>query len=87
VSAINDPSLRSIGLHLTALQELAVRSCVRVMGAGVESIIEGCHKLMVFDVSQCKDLQPWLDRGGIKWWKAIGRSVHFEIVSCGKLVR
>ena len=87
-SAISDPSLRSIGLHLSALEELAVRGCVRVTGAGVESIIEGCHKLRVFDVSQCKNLQPWLNRGGVQRWRAVGRNIHFETVSSGtKLVR
>lgn len=56
---------------------------MRVTGAGVESIIEGCHKLRVFDVSQCKNLQPWLDRGGVRRWRAIGRNIDFEIVSSG----
>ena len=87
-SAVSDPSLRALGLHLTALQELAVRGCVRVTGNGVDSVVEGCHKLRVFDVSQCKNLQPWLQRGGVKKWKTLGRDVHFEIVSSGtKLVR
>lgn len=87
-SAVSDPSLRSLGLHLTALQQLAVRGCVRVTGVGVDSVLEGCHKLSVFDVSQCKNLQPWFERGGIERWRAMGRDVYFEVVSSGsKLVR
>ncbi|RMD42964.1 hypothetical protein DV735_g2145, partial [Chaetothyriales sp. CBS 134920] len=87
-SAISDPSLRSISLHLTALTKLAVRGCVRVTGAGVESIIDGCKKLQVLDVSQCKNLIPWLDRGGVARTQARGRNIYFEVVSSGsKLVR
>ncbi|CAG7921433.1 unnamed protein product [Penicillium olsonii] len=63
-SAISDPSLRSIGLHLLSLQHLSVRGCVRVTGTGVEAVAEGCHQLRIFDVSQCKNLGPWLEDGG-----------------------
>ncbi|KAG0652190.1 putative F-box LRR-repeat [Hyphodiscus hymeniophilus] len=63
-SAVSDSSLRSIGLHLLELRELSVRGCVRVTGVGVEAVVEGCHRLEVFDVSQCKNLQRWLDGGG-----------------------
>lgn len=87
-SAISDPSLRSIGLHLTSLRELAVRGCVRVTGAGVEGVVEGCYRLCVFDVSQCKNLQPWLTAGGVQRIQNTGRKIHFEVVSSGsKLVR
>ncbi|KIW19250.1 hypothetical protein PV08_03544 [Exophiala spinifera] len=87
-SAVSDPSLRSIGLHLTSLQELAVRGCVRVTGLGVQSIVEGCQKLKLLDVSQCKNLQPWLVSGGVERWRAAGRDVQFVVVSSGtKLVR
>ena len=85
---MSDPSLRSIGLHLNSLKELAVRGCVRVTGAGVESVVDGCNKLCVFDVSQCKNLMPWLEQGGVERTRAMGREIHFEIVSSGgKLVR
>ncbi|KAI9830275.1 MAG: hypothetical protein M1826_004886 [Phylliscum demangeonii] len=81
-SAVSDSSLRSVGLHLLELRELSVRGCVRVTGIGVEAIVEGCHKLETFDVSQCKNLQRWLDSGGVararKVWK---RQVKFEIVA------
>jgi len=63
-SAVSDSSLRSIGLHLLELRELSVRGCVRVTGIGVEAIVEGCTVLETFDVSQCKNLQKWLDAGG-----------------------
>ncbi|KAE8349265.1 hypothetical protein BDV28DRAFT_64086 [Aspergillus coremiiformis] len=63
-SAISDPSLRSIGLHLLHLKRLSVRGCVRVTGAGVEAVADGCNQLESFDVSQCKNLTPWLEDGG-----------------------
>ncbi|KAJ5492727.1 hypothetical protein N7539_001473 [Penicillium diatomitis] len=63
-SAISDPSLRSIGLHLLSLKYLSVRGCVRVTGVGVEAVAEGCHQLQTFDVSQCKNLTPWLEDNG-----------------------
>ncbi|KMP04694.1 hypothetical protein CIRG_04375 [Coccidioides immitis RMSCC 2394] len=62
-SAVSDASLRSIGLHLLLLRELSVRGCVRVTGTGVESVVDGCTMLRVFDVSQCKNLTPWLEFG------------------------
>ena len=74
-SAVSDSSLRSIGLHLLELRALSVRGCVRVTGVGVEAIVEGCHKLKAFDVSQCKNLQRWLDNGGVErygWDGALG---------------
>ena len=63
-SAVSDSSLRAIGLHLLELRELSVRGCVRVTGTGVENIVEGCNKLEVFDVSQCKNLGKWIEEGG-----------------------
>jgi F-box/leucine-rich repeat protein 7 len=64
-SAVSDHSLRCIGLHLRELRYLGVRGCVRVTGLGVEGVVEGCRELEVFDVSQCKNLRPWLDRKGV----------------------
>lgn len=63
-SAISDPSLRSIGLHLLHLKHLSVRGCVRVTGNGVEAVADGCTQLESFDVSQCKNLAPWIEKGG-----------------------
>lgn len=84
-SAVSDPSLRSIGLHLSALRELSVRGCVRVTGNGVEVVVEGCHKLRRFDVSQCKNLVPWLSKGGSYKY---GNKLRFETVAqSGRLVR
>ena len=84
-SAVSDPSLRIIGLHLTALRELSVRGCVRVTGTGVEVVVEGCHKLHQFDVSQCKNLTPWLNKGGKFRY---GNKLRYETVTRGgRLVR
>ncbi|KAL3425394.1 F-box/LRR-repeat protein 7 [Phlyctema vagabunda] len=84
-SAVSDSSLRSIGLHLLELRELSVRGCVRVTGTGVEAVVEGCSKLEVMDVSQCKNLRSWLDGGGRTRWdgsnaigNGTGRKVKFE---------
>ncbi|PQE29912.1 cyclic nucleotide-binding domain-containing protein [Rutstroemia sp. NJR-2017a WRK4] len=65
-SAVSDSSLRSIGLHLLELKKLSVRGCVRVTGIGVEAVVEGCTKLELFDVSQCKNLRGWLEGGGVE---------------------
>ncbi|KAL1958427.1 hypothetical protein VTO42DRAFT_4528 [Malbranchea cinnamomea] len=84
-SAVSDPSLRSIGLHLILLRELSVRGCVRVTGAGVESVMEGCEMLELFDVSQCKNLEPWLQYG---YHRRYGNRIRHETVSRnGQLVR
>ncbi|KAI9759905.1 MAG: hypothetical protein M4579_002030 [Chaenotheca gracillima] len=84
-SAVSDSSLRSIGLHLLELRELSVRGCVRVTGLGVEAVVEGCHNLELFDVSQCKNLTRWLEAGGVekmqRLWK---RNVLFETVAGGE---
>ncbi|KAJ5094179.1 hypothetical protein N7456_010040 [Penicillium angulare] len=77
-SAISDPSLRSIGLHLLSLQHLSVRGCVRVTGVGVEAVAEGCHQLDSFDVSQCKNLLPWLEDGGAMRYQP---RIDFQIVA------
>jgi F-box/leucine-rich repeat protein 7 len=53
-----------------------------VTGVGVEAVVEGCHRLEVFDVSQCKNLTRWLETGGRekarRLWK---RNVRFEVVA------
>jgi F-box and leucine-rich repeat protein 7 len=83
-SAVSDNSLRCIGLHLLELRYLSVRGCVRVTGTGVESVIEGCRHLEEFDVSQCKNLRPWLDRGGMqKVNKLWNRDITFNVVADG----
>ena len=80
-SAVSDSSLRSIGLHLLELRSLSVRGCVRVTGIGVESVVDGCHKLEAYDVSQCKNLLMWLDSGGIS---RVRKGVRFETVAGGR---
>ncbi len=83
-SAVSDNSLRCIGLHLAELQYLSVRGCVRVTGQGVESVVEGCLHLKELDVSQCKNLRPWLDRGGVQKVNGLwGRSITFDTVADG----
>ncbi|KAL2812885.1 hypothetical protein BJX63DRAFT_443316 [Aspergillus granulosus] len=84
-SAISDPSLRSIGLHLLHLKRLSVRGCVRVTGAGVEAVSDGCTQLDAFDVSQCKNLIPWLEAGGTQKYK--GKISFDTIAANGKLYR
>lgn len=51
-----------------------MRGCVRVTGMGVEDVLEGCPRLRDFDVSQCKNLLPWLDAGGALRWGGRVRS-------------
>ncbi|KAI9781314.1 MAG: hypothetical protein M1839_006107 [Geoglossum umbratile] len=81
-SAVSDSSLRSIGLHLLELRELSVRGCVRVTGIGVESVVEGCHNLETFNVSQCKNLTRWLEQGGVEKCRRLWRrNVKFETVA------
>jgi len=70
-----------LGRHLADLGELSVRGCVRVTGAGVEAVVDGCPRLEFFDVSQCKNLQRWLDSGGVA---RRGRGVRFEVISEGR---
>ncbi|KAF2822465.1 RNI-like protein [Ophiobolus disseminans] len=83
-SAVSDTSLRCISLHLLELRNLSVRGCVRVTGTGVEAVVEGCRDLELFDVSQCKNLQHWLDAGGVRMVRERGRRVQFETVADGK---
>lgn len=57
---------------------------MRVTGAGVESVIDGCRGLEVFDVSQCKNLVPWIKGGGIERARRRGCGVRFEVVADGR---
>lgn len=83
-SAVSDNSLRCIGLHLLELRYLSVRGCVRVTGHGVESVVEGCRWLEEFDVSQCKNLRAWIERGGVGRVNGVGeRGVRFDTVADG----
>ena len=54
---------------------------MRVTGVGVEAVVDGCTKLEMFDVSQCKNLQKWLDSGGEdRSRKKYGRAkLRFEV--------
>jgi F-box/leucine-rich repeat protein 7 len=77
------------------LESLSVRGCVRVTGTGVEAVVDGCTKLEHFDVSQCRNLQPWIDTGGVERVNmqialglAVGtggrKSVKFDTVADGR---
>ncbi|KAJ1330824.1 F-box and leucine-rich repeat protein 7 [Microdochium nivale] len=67
-SAVSDQSLASIALHLNELERLSVRGCVRVTGVGIESILEGCGRLVWADISQCRNLEGWVSKGGVVNW-------------------
>ncbi|KAF3764430.1 hypothetical protein M406DRAFT_291501 [Cryphonectria parasitica EP155] len=67
-SAVSDASLGCIALHLNELRGLSVRGCVRVTGVGIDNVLEGCGRLEWVDVSQCKNLGPWLASGGVVRW-------------------
>ncbi|KAK3987639.1 hypothetical protein QBC44DRAFT_399784 [Cladorrhinum sp. PSN332] len=84
-SAVSDASLGCIALHLNELRGLSVRGCVRVTGNGVENVLEGCGRLEWLDVSQCKNLQGWVDGGGVKRWGFDEREVTGERGSVAEL--
>ncbi|TRX95088.1 hypothetical protein FHL15_004173 [Xylaria flabelliformis] len=67
-SAVSDNSLACIALHLNDLERLSVRGCVRVTSAGVESVLEGCGQLAWTDISQCRNLESWVNNGGVTRW-------------------
>ena len=67
-SAVSDASLESVALHLSELHGISVRGCVRVTGKGVESILSSCSRLSWVDVSQCRNLEPWFNAGGVARW-------------------
>ena len=79
-SAVSDSSLQRIGLHLLEMRFLSVRGCVRVTGAGVEAVVEGCHKVQHMDISQCKNTALWLDNGGLH---RVRPGVTFCLVASG----
>lgn len=67
-SAVSDASLESVAIHLSDLEGISVRGCVRVTGKGVESLLRGCGRLQWIDVSQCRNLEPWVCTGGVEKW-------------------
>lgn len=67
-SAVSDGSLESIALHLSELEGVSVRGCVRVTGKGLENVLEGCTRLEWADVSQCRNLEGWLRAGRLARW-------------------
>ena len=71
---MSDPSLRSIGHHLSKLEVLSVRGCVRVTRVGVGVVVRGCRWLKAMDVSQCRNL----DLSGINAEGDLGGRVRFR---------
>ncbi|KAI5923932.1 hypothetical protein F4810DRAFT_700879 [Camillea tinctor] len=67
-SAVSDNSLACIALHLHDLERLSVRGCVRVTAIGMESVLDGCSRLTWSDISQCRNLEPWINGGGVTRW-------------------
>lgn len=67
-SAVSDGSLESVAFHLSELDGLSVRGCVRVTGRGAESILRHCGRLAWLDVSQCRNLEAWFQAGGVSRW-------------------
>ncbi|KAH0489212.1 hypothetical protein TgHK011_009653 [Trichoderma gracile] len=80
-SAVSDASLESVALHLNELEGLSVRGCVRVTGKGLEYILRGCTRLKWVDVSQCRNLEPWLRAGSISKWGFDSRAGKPEATS------
>jgi F-box/leucine-rich repeat protein 7 len=73
---------------LLELRYISVRGCVRVTGHGVESLVEGCRQMAEIDVSQCKNLRGWLERGSVGRINAprpngLGRRILFDTVADG----
>ncbi|UKZ75949.1 hypothetical protein TrVFT333_003645 [Trichoderma virens FT-333] len=80
-SAVSDGSLESVALHLNELEGLSVRGCVRVTGKGLEYILRGCTRLKWVDVSQCRNLEPWLRAGSVSKWGFDSRAAKTELMS------
>lgn len=62
------------------LRYLSVRGCVRVTYSGVDALLNGCQKLEELDVSQCKNLHPWIEAG----CPTVSDSVKINTVASGK---
>ncbi|KAI0393727.1 hypothetical protein F5Y17DRAFT_466719 [Xylariaceae sp. FL0594] len=62
-SAVSDNSLACIALHLNALERLSVRGC-------------GCGRLTWADISQCRNLEGWVNSGGVTRWGYDERSAR-----------
>ncbi|KAH6608918.1 cyclic nucleotide-binding domain-containing [Trichoderma cornu-damae] len=80
-SAVSDGSLEGVALHLNELEGLSVRGCVRVTGRGLENILRGCARLRWIDVSQCRNLEPWLRAGSVSRWGFDSRAGKPELTS------
>ena len=54
-------------------------------GVGVEAVIDGCLQLRAFDVSQCKNLNAWLENGGVE--RFADKIVFETVAGQGKMRR
>lgn len=54
-SAVSDPSLVAISLHLVRLEKLVVKGCVRITRAGVDALLSGYSPLSHLNISQCRN--------------------------------
>ncbi|KAI1325724.1 RNI-like protein [Xylariaceae sp. FL0255] len=77
-SAVSDNSLACIALHLNDLESISVRGCVRVTPVGLENVLEGCGRLTWADVSQCRNLEGWVNGGGVPRWGYDEKTARIE---------
>lgn len=54
-SAVSDSTLVAISLHLSNLEKLVVKGCVRVTRAGVDALLSGYSPLNYINISQCRN--------------------------------
>ena len=64
-SAVSDASLSTAALHLTELETLSVRGCVRVTNMGIDNILRvaGQRKLRFLDITQCRNISDRIEVG------------------------
>ncbi len=64
-SAVSDASLSTAALHLTELETLSVRGCVRVTNMGIDTILRvaGQRKLRFLDITQCRNISDQIEVG------------------------
>lgn len=62
-SAVSDASLSTAALHLTELETLSVRGCVRVTNMGIDNILRmaGQRKLRFLDITQCRNISDQIE--------------------------
>lgn len=61
-SAVSDSSLVAISLHLSNLEKLVTKGCVRVTRAGVDALLSGYSPLNYINISQCRNAHMYPGR-------------------------